>query len=113
MKLRPALTVLGLTTLLSTPALAADHFYDAMALAIDHFNAEHEANRESCGSEHKFMCELLNAVAALVPQHADVTLLGRVSSDRRDPFRTLSKESFRRADSTDAERAAAEALVRR
>ncbi len=82
----------------SSPAFAhtesADHFYDAMHLAIAHFNANHTKPLESWGPEHRFMYDLLNEVAQQVPEVATLSEIPRSVMGQQDPFASLHRELY-------------------
>jgi hypothetical protein len=89
----------------SLPARAhvepADHFYNAMKLSIEHFNADHSKDLRSWGPEHRFMFDLLNTVAREIPAVAAVTEIDRSSDNELDPFASLSFTSEFETSSAD------------
>ena len=93
MKIFRNLFLTALAALMTTNAIAADHFYDALSLAIQHFNGKHDRDIRSGGPEHKFMQDLLNAVDKAVPAVADITEDTK-GSGWDDPYRFLKVKVY-------------------
>ena len=89
-----ALVLSAILAVTGSAALAADHFHDAMALSIEHFNGDHDKDIKSWGPEHRFMYELLNAVDETVPAVSGITRLGKIPYNHDDPFRFLKKDVY-------------------
>ena len=87
------LLIAALTALMTSNAIAADQFYDALSLAIQHFNGKHDKDIRSGGPEHKFMQDLLSAVDKAVPAVAGITGDNK-GSDYDDPYRFLKAKVY-------------------
>jgi hypothetical protein len=61
------------TALITSNAIAVDHFYDALSLAIQHFNGKHDKDIRSGEPEQRFMQNLLNVVDKAVPALAGIS----------------------------------------
>ena len=93
MKLIRNLLLAALAALMTSNAIAADHFYDALSLAIQHFNGKHDRDIRSGGPEHKFMQELLDAVDKAIPAVAGITDDTK-GSGWDDPYRFLKVKVY-------------------
>ena len=108
--------VTALALLTTAVTAAADNrksttgfFYDAIALAILHFNADHAKDIQSWGPEHRFMLKALTAVETAVPGVTGIHVVGS-SPQAGEPFVSLNQryDLYKTSPDADREKAAKE-----